>query len=64
MECGVQGIGQLHTHQQQDSVPGHAERGEEEDFTSSRQEDNSRTGARDSISSSGKSHSGEHLREF
>ena len=34
MECG-EGIEERHT-QQQHSVPGHAERGEEEGFTSSR----------------------------
>ena len=49
MECG-EGIEERHT-QQQHSVPGHAERGEEEGFTSSRQEDNSRTGAGDPTSS-------------
>ena len=57
-----EGIEERHI-QQQHSVPGHAEGGEEEKFTSSRQEDNSRTGptsARDSTSSSGKSHFGEH----
>ena len=45
MECG-EGIEERHT-QQQHSVPGQAERGEEGEFTSSRQEDNSRTGAGD-----------------
>ena len=49
MECG-EGIEERHT-QQQHSVPGHAERGEEEGFTSSRQEGNCRTRAGDSTSS-------------
>ena len=48
MECG-EGIGERYT-QQQHSVPGHAERTEKEEFTSSRQEV-SRTGAGDPTSS-------------
>ena len=46
MECG-EGIEERRT-QQQHSVPGHAERGEEEGFT--RQKDYNRTDARDSTS--------------
>ena len=48
MECG-EGFEERQT-QQQHSVPGHAERGEEEGLTSSSQEDSSRTGAEYSIS--------------
>ena len=48
MECG-EGIEERHT-QQQHSVPGHAERGEEEGFIS-RQKDNSRTVSGDPTSS-------------
>ena len=49
MECG-EGIEERHT-QQQRGVPGHTERGEEERFSRSRQEDNSRTGTGDPTSS-------------
>ena len=51
MECR-EGIGERHT-QQQHSVPGHAERGEEEGFTSSRcgRQEDSRGGAGDETAS-------------